>query len=155
MYGYGNPNADLMIIDYSVSMSEDSQNGYYMGKSGDVLKKMVENVLELQINDVYFTHQIKCKPLNSNTPSVSEWESCKTYLFAQIELIKPKVIVTLGENAYQNMTGESENFESVRGHVIDFKNYKLIPIYHPQYSLRNPDSKKITMGDLKTIKSCL
>lgn len=155
MYGEGNPNAELMIIDYAVSMSEDSQNSYYVGKSGEVLQKMIENVLELQINDVYFTHQVKCKPLNSNKPSVSEWESCKAYLFAQIELIQPKVVVTLGEDAYMTMTGENKNFESVRGHVIDFKNYKLIPIYHPQHSLKNPNSKKITMGDLKTIKSCL
>jgi DNA polymerase len=60
-----------------------------------------------------------------------------------------------GKDAYAKVTGEDENFESVRGHVIDFKNYKLIPIYHPQYLLRNPESKKITLNDLNTIKSCL
>lgn len=155
MSGDGNINADLMIIDYSVSLNEDSQNNYYVGKSGETLKKMVENVLELQTSDIYFTHQIKCKPLNSNIPSASEWESCKPYLLTQIEFIQPKVVVTLGKSAYENLTGENENFESVRGHVIDYKSYKLIPIYHPQYLLRNPEYKKITMGDLKTIKSCL
>jgi DNA polymerase len=155
MYGYGNIDADLMVVDYSVSLSEDSQNNYYVGKSGETLKKMIENVLELKTSDVYFTHQIKCKPLNSNTPSASEWESCKPYLWAQIEFIKPKVIVTLGKSAYENLTGENENFESVRGHVIDYKSYKLVPIYHPQYLLRNPEYKKITMSDLKTIKRCL
>ena len=155
MSGYGNPNANLMIIDFTVSPSEDTYNTYYTGRSGETLKKMVENVLYLNVDDIYFTHAIKCKTLNSNTPSASEFNSCKSYLFAQIDFIKPKVIVTLGADAYYKVTGEHENFEDVRGHVIDFKNYKLIPIYHPGFLLRNPELKKITLNDLKTIKSCL
>lgn len=155
MSGYGSENADLMIIDFNVSMSDDAQNSYYSGRSGETLKKMIENVLGLNINDVYFTHAVKCKTLNSNMPSESEWDSCKSYLFSQLEFVKPKVVVTLGDESYYRLTAESDNFEKVRGHVIDFKNYKLIPIYHPQYLLRNPELKKITLGDLKTIKSCL
>ena len=68
---------------------------------------------------------------------------------------KPKVIITLGKEAYAKVTSENENFSSVRGHVIDFKNYKLVPIFHPTYLIRNPDEKKIAFNDLKTIKSLL
>ena len=155
MGGFGDSNARLMIIDFSVSLSEDSTNSYYSGRSGESLKKMVENVLKLNIDDVYLTHAIKCKPLNANKPSSSEWNSCKSYLFSQIEFVKPDVVVTLGEDAYASLTGENENFESVRGHLINCKKYKLIPIYHPQHLLRNPELKKTTLNDLKTIKSCL
>lgn len=155
MSGYGNPNADIMIIDYAVSLSEDSTNSYYTGRSGEILKNMIENVLELKVEDVYFTHAIKCKPLNSKTPSDSEWDSCKNHLFSQIEFINPKVVVTLGKDAYAKVTSENDNFQSVRGHVIDFKNYKLVPIHHPNHLLRNPDDKKIAFNDLKTIKSCI
>ncbi|QOY55718.1 uracil-DNA glycosylase [Candidatus Sulfurimonas marisnigri] len=155
MSGFGNQNADIMIIDYSVSLNEDSTNSYYTGRSGEILTNMIENVLKLKTEDVYFTHAIKCKPLNSNTPSNSEWDSCKDHLFSQIEFVKPKIIVTLGKDAYAKVTSENENFQSVRGHVIDFKEYKLIPIYHPNHLLRNPDDKKIALNDLKTIKSCL
>jgi uracil-DNA glycosylase len=155
MSGFGNNSAELMVIDFNVSLSDDAQNSYYSGRSGETLKNMIENVLGLKVSDVYFTHAIKCKTLNSNVPSASEWDSCKSYLFSQIEFIKPKVIVTLGDESYYKITGESDNFDNVRGHVIDFKNYKLIPIYHPQYLLRNPELKKIAMSDLKTIKSCL
>jgi len=155
MSGFGSHDADLMIIDFSVSSSEDTLNNYYSGRSGEILKNMITNVLNLDIEEVYFTHAIKCKPLNSNIPSKSEFNSCRNYLFSQIKFIQPKVIVTLGKDAYAKVTGEDENFENVRGHVINFKNYKLIPIYHPQYLLRNPESKKITLNDLKTIKSCL
>jgi len=155
MSGFGSQSAKLMIIDFSVSSNEDMTNTYYSGRSGETLKNMINNVLGLNIDDVYFTHAVKCKPLNSNIPSKSEFNSCKSYLFSQIKFIKPKVIVTLGKDAYEKVTAEENNFESVRGHVINFKDYKLIPIYHPQYLLRNPESKKTTLNDLKTIKSCL
>lgn len=155
MSGYGNPNADIMIIDYTVSLSEDSTNSYYCGRSGEILTNMIENVLGLKTKDLYFTHVVKCKPLNSNMPSNSEWDSCKDYLFSQIEFVKPKVVITLGKDAYAKVTSEEDNFQSVRGHVIDFKNYKLIPIFHPNHLLRNPDDKKIAFNDLKTIKGCI
>ena len=155
MFGYGKQNADLMIIDFSVSLSDDNANSYYNGRSGEILQKMIENVLDLNIKDIYLTHAVKCKPLNSNIPSESEYNSCKNYLFTQIEFIKPKVIITLGKEAYAKVTSENENFSSVRGHVIDFKNYKLVPIFHPTYLIRNPDEKKIAFNDLKTIKSLL
>ena len=155
MSGYGDTDADLMIIDYSVSLSEDSLNSYYCGRSQEMLRDMIENVLKLRVEDIYFTHAVKCKPLNTNTPSKSEWDSCKNYLFSQIEFIKPKIVVTLGKDAYAKVTSENDNFQTVRGHVIDFKDYKLIPIYHPSHLLRNPDDKKTTFNDLKTIKSYL
>lgn len=155
MSGFGNTNADLMIIDYSVSQTQDSSNNYYSGRSGETLKNMVEKVLLLNIDDVYITHCVKCRPLNANTPSPSEYNSCKSYLYSQIEFIKPKIIVTLGEDAYSHLSGDNDSFESVRGHLIDFKETKLVPIYHPQFLLRNPESKKITLNDLNTIESCL
>jgi DNA polymerase len=154
MAGFGSHNADLMIVDFSVSAHDDMTNSYYSGRSGEILTNMITNVLSLNIEDVYFTHIVKCKPLNSNRPSMSEFDSCKNYLFMQMDFIKPKVIVTLGFDAYAKLFND-DNFEEVRGHVINFKDYKLIPIYHPQYMMRNPQSKKITLNDLKTIKSCL
>ncbi len=156
MSGYGSQNASLFILDYQVSQAQDSANNYYSGRSGDTLKKMIENVLQVSTQDIYLTHAIKCKPLESNTPSLSEWDSCKNYLFTQLDLIQPKVIVTLGPKAYSHLTNDYvENFENVRGHVINFKHAKLIPIYHPQFLLRNPELKKITLNDLYTIKHCL
>ena len=156
MSGFGNANANLVIIDYLVSQAQDDANDYYVGRSGETLKNMIEKVLKLSVQEVYLTHAIKCKPLQSNKPSPSEWNSCKSYLFSQLGFIHPKVIVTLGKEAYAHVTHDNEdNFENVRGHVIDYQNYKLVPIYHPQYLLRNPELKKITLNDLHTIKRCL
>jgi len=154
MGGFGSMDADLMIIDYTVSQIQDANNDYYIGRSGEILKNMVENVLNISIDEIYYTHTIKCKPFHTNKPSQSEWNSCKNHLYTQLEFIRPKVLVVLGEDAYTALVGDT-NFEHVRGHIINFKNYKLIPIYHPQYLLRNPELKKITLNDLKTIKTCL
>ncbi len=155
LHGFGKKDADLMLVDYMVSQAQDSSNSYYVGRSGETLKNMIEKVLGLNVNDVYATHHVKCKPLSTNLPSPSECNSCKPYLQVEMAFVQPKVIVTLGESAYSELTGDRDNFENVRGHVIDFKQYKLIPIYHPQYLLRNPDLKRVTMQDLKIIKSCL
>ncbi len=156
MIGFGSLNAKVMFIDFSVSYVQDTQNSYYAGKSGNMLKKMIENILLLSVEDVYLTHIVKCKPFDSNKPSSSEIDTCKNYLQAQIKHIKPKIIVTLGEDSYKSLTSDDGNFEQVRGHTIDYKKYKLIPIYHPQYILRNPNQlKKITLNDLITIKSYL
>lgn len=155
MSGFGNKNAELMIIDYVVSSSQDSTNSYYSGRAGETLKNIIEKVLHINLNDVFFTHCVKCKPLNSNNPSPSECNSCKSHLTSQIEFVKPKVIVALGDEAYSYVTGNDDNFETVRGHVIDFKESKLVPIYHPQHLLKNPELKKTTLNDLNTIKSFL
>lgn len=155
MSGFGNPYADIMLLDFSVSVSQDSTNDYYSGRSGEVLTNMIENVLHYKTQELYITHCVKCKPLSSNKPSSSEYNSCSAYLFAQIEFVQPKIIVTLGDEAYAHLTHDKDNFENVRGHLIDFKNYKLIPIDHPTHLLKNPQLKKRAWTDLNTIKSFL
>jgi len=155
MSGSGNIHADLMIVDAYVSMSEDSQNAYFVGNSGETLVKMVENVLKVPMRSLYFTHAIKCKPLGSNQPSDSEFSSCKPYLYKQIELIKPKIVIALGEEAYQLLSGDDTPFEQVRGQRIKGDGYTIIPIFHPQYLMRNPSKKGVTLQDLTMIKSYL
>jgi DNA polymerase len=155
MHGFGSKNASIMFIDHIVSQIQDSQNSYLCGRSGEMLQNMIEKVLMISISDIYFTHTIKCKPLNTLNSFHSEWISCRSYLSAQIDIVRPKVIVTLGEEAYRNLTGDNEEFEKVRGHMIDFKKSKLVPIYHPLALLQNPTLKKVTHLDLKTIKRCL
>ncbi len=155
MLGYGKSSAKVMVIDFDVSNSQDKENRYYSGRIGESLKNMLEEILQLKVEDIYYTHSIKCKPLNSNVPSHSEWNSCKGYLYSQIEFIKPKFIITLGEDVYNNITTDKENFEKIRGHIIDFPYYKLMPIYHPKHLLRNPELLTITLNDLKKIKSYL
>ncbi len=155
MSGFGSYNADVMFIDAYVSIAEDESNNFFAGRSGVSLGNMIQKVLGLRLEDIFLTHAIKCKPLGSNTPSSSEFNSCKPYLFKQMELIKPKIIVTLGEDAYRLLSGDEQAFEQVRGQSISFGNAVLVPIYHPQFLLRNPSLKRVTLNDLQKIKSLL
>lgn len=155
MVGFGNEKSDIVFLDFQVSQEQDSNNDYFVGRSGESLKNMIENVLQMSIKDIFYTHCIKCKSLHSAKTLSSEWKTCKAYLFSQIEFIKPKIIVILGQEAYFHFTGGNNDFQKVRGHVIDFKSYKVVPIFHPSYLLRNPNLKKITLNDLKMIKNFL
>jgi uracil-DNA glycosylase len=155
MVGYGNSRAQLMMIDGYVSPAEDETGDYYVGRSGAMLRDMIEKVLHLKIEDLYFTHAVKCKPFGFQTPSPSECSSCVPFLSKQIELIKPRVIVTLGEDAYHILSGDNGDFERVRGEIIAFGNALLIPMFHPLYLIRNPSLKKEAMRDLQSIKGQL
>ncbi|MDD5717901.1 MAG: uracil-DNA glycosylase [Sulfuricurvum sp.] len=152
MQGYGNANAALMFVDAYVSAAEDEGGDYYVGRSGIMLRDMIEKVLKLRCKDVYFTHAVKCKPFGFQTPSESEYHSCSPFLSKQIALIKPRIIVTLGPDAYQILSGDHGDFERVRGEIIPFGDALLIPMYHPLYLVRNPSLKKEAMRDLQTIK---
>lgn len=155
MSGFGNPHARLMFVDAYVSAAEDESNGYYVGRSGTMLRDMIERVLLTSIDEVYITHAVKCKPFGFQAPSQSEYNSCAPYLNKQIDLLKPRIIVTLGPDAYQILSGDSGDFERVRGEVIPFGDALLIPMYHPLFLVRNPSLKKEAMRDLNTIKGQL
>ncbi len=151
--GIGSVSADIMIVDAFISTAQDESKKYYAANAGQSLQKMVENVLKLSVEDVFYTHCVKCKPLGMQTPSNSEILSCKAYLFKQIELIKPKIIIALGEEVYYILTNDTTAFDQVRGQSINFGKAVIVPIYHPAYLLRNPSLRSITLHDLKTIKA--
>ncbi|NOQ32154.1 MAG: uracil-DNA glycosylase [Helicobacteraceae bacterium] len=155
MSGEGNIYADVMIVDASVSDIQNDRNSYFVGKSGEILEKMVENVLGLKTSDIYITHIAKCKPLGANKVSSSEYNSCKPYLLRQIELINPTIIIVLGDEAYRVLSEDTTPFENIRGQKIKFMNKNLVTIHHPQHLLRNPSLKKETLYDLQMIKSFL
>ncbi len=155
MAGYGNPRASLMFVDAYVSAAEDEASEYYVGRSGTMLRDMIEKVLNFKCEDIYFTHAVKCKPFGFQNPSPSECRSCAPFLSKQLELIRPRVIVTLGPDAYQIVSGDYGDFERLRGEIIPFGDAFIIPMYHPLYLVRNPSLKKEAMRDLQTIKAQL
>lgn len=155
MSGYGSHQASIMFVDAFVSAAEDEGNDYYAGRSGAMLRDMIEKVLGLSIDQVFVTHAVKCKPFGFQTPSSSECNSCYPYLSRQIEMIAPSIIVALGSDAYRILSNGAEDFDSLRGQLIPYGNSLLIPLYHPTYLLRNPSFKKEAMRDLQTIKGAL
>lgn len=155
MSGYGNAKASLMVVDAFVSAAEDESNSYYTGRSGVMLRDMIEKVLHLSIEDVFLTHAVKCKPFGFQVPSQSECQSCSPYLMRQIELISPKIIVTLGEDAYRILSHDSGDFSQICGQLIPYGNAKMIALHHPTFLFRNPSFKKEAMLHLQIIKEAL
>lgn len=153
LFGEGNINASLMLIVDEPTASEDELKSFYVGKTGEQLVKMIENVLPLKKEDLYITNLVKCK--SQNGMSASHFNSCNPYLHKQIELVNPSLIVTFGEKTYQYLSNDNSSFNQIRGHEMTYKNYKVIPTHSISYLLRNPSSKKEAFHDMLKIKSIL
>jgi uracil-DNA glycosylase len=154
LVSHGQANSGLMIIGDFPSLAEDN-DGMFAGKSGQMLKDMIEKVLMLSVEDVYFTHAVKCMPASGKKPLQNESKSCQPFYLKQIELIKPKLIMTLGSFSYNLLTNEQGDFQKDKGVIMPFYECQLIAIEHPHVLITNPDSKKATMKELLQIKSYL
>ena len=155
VFGEGNVNADLMIVGDAPSNSDDSAGKIFTGRTGDTLTRMIENVLGLKRSDVYITNLLKCRALNSESPSPIDAHTCQPYLLKEIELVKPKLLLTFGDMAYRYLTGDDSSIADIRGTVHEKDDYKVIPTFHPSYLLRNPSAKKEVLEDLKKVKALL
>ncbi|HEY3055077.1 MAG TPA: uracil-DNA glycosylase, partial [Thermoanaerobaculia bacterium] len=106
VWGTGNPNADLMFIGEAPGRDEDLQGQPFVGRAGQLLTDIIK-AMKLSRNDVYIANVIKCRPPENRNPEPDELEACRPFIRRQIELIKPKVIVTLGKFALQSLTGKA------------------------------------------------
>ena len=152
VFGEGNQQADIMFIGDVPLEIEDNAGAIFLGRGGEMLTAMIEKVLNLSREKVYITNLLKCHPLLSKEVQESEFHTCKAYLFKEIELVKPKVIVTLGEKAFHYLTNDLTVLKEVRGTVIQKEGYSIIPTYHPNFLLKNPSFKKEVLWDLKRVK---
>jgi uracil-DNA glycosylase family 4 len=154
VFGVGNPGADLMFVGEAPGADEDEQGIPFIGRAGQLLTKIIE-AIELKRDDVYIANIIKCRPPQNRNPEQDEVETCEPFLFRQIEIVKPKVIVALGKYAAQTLLKTDTPISRLRGQVFDYRGAKLIPTFHPAYLLRNPSSKREVWEDMKLVKRLL
>jgi DNA polymerase len=154
VFGVGNPNADLMFVGEAPGADEDLQGIPFVGKAGQLLTRIIE-AIGLKREDVYIANVIKCRPPNNRNPEPDEVDTCEPFLFRQIDVIRPKVIVTLGKFATQSLLRTLDPISRTRGRVFEYRGAKLIPTFHPAYLLRNPSSKREVWEDMKRVKSLL
>jgi len=155
VFGEGNPNARLMFVGEGPGATEDNTGRPFVGRAGELLKRMIENVLHLRRDEVYIANIVKCRPPKNRVPTPTEAFTCRPYLLKQIELIRPQIIMTLGTTAYRYLSNDETPISRVRGHIIRKESYLLIPTFHPSYLLRNPSAKKEAFEDLLKIKRLL
>jgi len=154
VFGVGNPDADLMFVGEAPGADEDIQGEPFVGRAGQLLTKIIE-AIELKRDDVYIANVIKCRPPQNRNPDPDEVETCEPFLFRQIDIIKPKVIVALGKFGAQTLLRTLDPISRLRGRVFDYRGAKLIPTFHPAYLLRNPSSKREVWEDMKLVRSLL
>jgi DNA polymerase len=154
VFGVGNPDADLMFVGEAPGADEDEQGIPFIGRAGQLLTKIIE-AIELKREDVYIANVIKCRPPQNRNPEPDEVATCEPFLFQQIDIIKPKVIVALGKFGAQTLLRTLEPISKIRGRVFEYRGSKLIPTFHPAYLLRNPSSKREVWEDMKLVRKLL
>ncbi len=156
VFGEGAEDADIMFIGEGPGEMEDNTGRPFVGRAGQLLTKIIENVLEMPREAVYIANVVKCRPPANRVPTPEEANLCKPYLLRQIELVDPRILVALGSTSYKYLTGDMQTpISRVRGELVDFGGRKLIPTYHPSYLLRNPSAKKAVWQDMLKVKAML
>ena len=157
VFGTGAEYAKLMFIGEGPGADEDAQGLPFVGRAGQLLNKIIE-AMGYQREDVYIANIVKCRPPLNRTPLPDEVTACTPFLKAQIDLIKPNVIVALGLTAASTLTEIPGPISGLRSRFQKLAWNPTIPImptYHPAYLLRNPSAKKLVWEDVKKVKEFL
>lgn len=138
VFGEGAPNADLMIVGEGPGRDEDLQGRPFVGRSGQLLERLLREEMGLDRRDVYIGNCVLCRPPGNRDPLPAEIEACRPWLEAKLELITPKVLLTLGNFATKLLLGTTEGIRRVRGRVYPNGpgGAVLVPTYHPAAALR-------------------
>ncbi len=161
VFGEGNINAEIMFIGEGPGEQEDKSGKPFVGHAGQLLTDIIEKGMKLKREDVYISNIVKCRPPGNRNPEVNEVASCINYIYEQIKIINPKIIVLLGNIALTSLLPKYTGITKYRGNeyilILDKEHkYKVIPTYHPSYLLRGTESeikikKKETWEDIKKV----
>ncbi|OPY74519.1 MAG: Uracil DNA glycosylase superfamily protein [Syntrophorhabdus sp. PtaU1.Bin050] len=154
VFGEGNDKAQLVFVGEAPGEEEDRLGRPFVGRAGKLLDQLIEKI-GLRREDVYICNVLKCRPPNNRDPEEAEIDACKPYLLFQLELIRPKVICTLGRHAYNTLFNVNERITRVRGVLRDYKGTMLLPTYHPSFLLRNQEKIKEAWEDMERLKQLL
>lgn len=150
--GDGNKNAKIMFIGEGPGADEDAQGIPFVGKAGQLMNLALEGLGFNRKEDLYIANIVKCRPPGNRTPEKDEALSCLDYLRAQVILIKPKIIVLLGNTALKNIIGEQYGITACRGKWIEKKGILYMPTFHPAALLRDENKKIEFWKDLNQVK---
>lgn len=151
VFGVGNQNADIMFIGEGPGADEDVEGEPFVGKAGKLMNQAFIG-LGISREEIYIANIVKCRPPNNRTPLKEEAIACLDYLRNQVMIIKPKVIVLLGNTALKNILGDEYGITTSRGKWIEKKGIKYMPTFHPAALLRDETKKVDFWKDLELVK---
>jgi DNA polymerase len=156
VFGMGDADADLMFVGEGPGAEEDKQGLPFVGRSGKLLDKLILEELGVTRDRVYIANVVKCRPPNNRDPEADEIDTCRPWLEQQIDVIDPRVIVTLGKFAAQLLLDTKDGITRLRGRVYPFGERSLVPTVHPAYALRGGGEPTAQMrADLVRAKQAL
>ncbi|MGE4618331.1 MAG: uracil-DNA glycosylase [Planctomycetota bacterium] len=149
-FGVGAADADLMFVGEAPGQQEDLKGEPFVGPAGQLLNRMI-GAMGLERDQVYIANVLKCRPPENRDPRPPEVAACSAYLKAQIELVRPKILVALGRPAACWLTGQETALARLRGKVHDWHGIPVIATYHPAYLLRQEQYKADCWQDLQEV----
>lgn len=136
VFGVGHPRADLMFVGEAPGQQEDLRGEPFVGRSGQLLDKLVFEEMGLTRDRFYIANTVKCRPPANRDPQPAEIAACGPWLEAQVDLIDPKVVVTLGNFAAKLLLGTTDGITKLRGRAYPYRRGVLVPTFHPAAVLR-------------------
>ena len=155
VFGVGNPNAEVMLVGEGPGENEDLQGEPFVGRAGKLLDEMLELIGLSRKKNVYIGNIVKCRPPQNRDPLPGEQEKCIGYLFEQIRLIQPKIVICLGRIAAGVLIREDFRITREHGQWFDKDGVKYMALYHPAALLRDPRKRPETFEDLVRIREAI
>lgn len=150
VFGEGNPDAALMFIGEAPGREEDIQARPFVGDAGKLLTRLIEK-MGFSRDDVYIGNIVKCRPALNRDPEEDEMQTCSPFIDRQIDIISPKVIVSLGRISAHTLINTKIPITKLRGRFYEYKGIPLMPTFHPAYLLRNPRDKWLVWEDIQKV----
>lgn len=151
VFGEGSRNAGIMLIGEGPGYYEDQQGRPFVGKSGQLLDKILDVCGFTRKEHVFIGNIVKCRPPNNRDPLPEERESCLPYLYKQIEMIEPKIIILLGATALKGLIDSNARITKIRGDWLNWNDRLVMPTFHPSALLRNEKLKRPVWEDFKKV----
>ena len=151
-------NCRVVIVGEGPGADEDATGKPFVGKAGMLLTSILESGGGIKRDTLYITNIVKCRPPENRNPFRDEAEACSEFLEAQLSLLHPDIVVTLGNISTQWLLKTSQGITSLRGKWVDWRGIKLFPMFHPSYLLRNESRaqgspKYLTWQDVRALKA--
>jgi len=150
----GNFQADLLFVGEAPGADEDEQGLPFVGRAGQLLTKIIEG-MGMRREDVVIGNINRCRPPQNRQPTLPEAETCRPFLLREIAVIRPKVIVVMGNSALHNLLETKTGITKMRGQFHDYFGVKVMPTFHPAYLLRDPRKKREVWEDMKIVRDYL
>ncbi|NIN11533.1 MAG: uracil-DNA glycosylase [Gemmatimonadales bacterium] len=146
--GEGPAEARLVVVGEGPGAREDETGRPFVGRAGELLTEILA-AIDLPRERVFICNVVKCRPPNNRKPQQDEIDVCAPYLFRQLEIIRPAVILAMGATAAETLLNTRQSLGGLRNRVHEFRGMPLVVTYHPAALLRNPQWKKPTWDDVR------